>query len=216
MEHHVGEGGVHGGLLQGQVGGIAAAQLDAVRSGGLELGSGGVQHRLAVVHGDDAHAQPGQLQGQDAGSGAHVADPQLRRHQACDRAGAQRIVVEDLAQGVPLGTDAVEPRAGAVRAFGEHLGERRRVALGGRVVAPGASRQLPGVAPDPIGRSREAVVHERSVAPVAQQSDLAQDGEMARHARLGHAQHAHQLPARRALRARAARGFAPGSGRPGS
>src|SRR5262249_41783903 len=130
---------------------------------------------------------------QDPRARAEGGDAQARRHEPRDGAAAQRVVVEHLAQRVPLGPDRVEEAARAVGARRHHLRQRRDVARARRVAIEVLPHELPRVAPRSLRGRIEAIEHVGAVAPVAQQARLAQDREVPRYARLRHSEHIHQL-----------------------
>ena len=90
-------------------------------------------------------------------------DPQARRDQTIDRAGAQHVVVEDLAKAVPLGADGVEEAARAGAARLDDAPAHRIVALGGGIAAEAA---LAAGAPSHVApikaRAEEAAGEDRS------------------------------------------------------
>ncbi len=199
VDHHVGQRRVHLGIFQRQRARLALAQLDAGQALLRELGARGFEHARRVIDRDHPQAQPRELGGQDPGARADVGDDELGADEPRDGAGAQRVVVEDLAQGVPLGAHGVEEAARARGARLHHAPQRGGVALGGGIVAQVAGHELPALAPGPLPGQCEAVEDVGPVAAVPDQARLAQDRQVPRHARLRHPEHVHQLLDRQLL-----------------
>ena len=149
----MGEGGVDLGIAQREARRVAETQIDVQTGFPLELGAGGVQHPRRVIHGDHPKPGPRQLQGEDAGPGADVGDPQSGRDQARQRPRPQQVVAPDLSQGVPLRTHRVEEGAAAGSPRLDHPGQGRQVSIRGGVVSEGTADQLPRLPPVPASRA---------------------------------------------------------------
>jgi hypothetical protein len=126
-------------------------------------------------------------------SASGSAEAQPLGHEPSERARAQQVVAPHLAQRVPLRADRVEEGAAARAARLEHARQGGEVALASRVAGEVARGELPGVAPGSVGGQGELVEDEGALAAIAHDAGLAQDPEVPRDARLGHAEHFHQL-----------------------
>ena len=129
VQHHVRERRVERSVLDRQRARLARAQLDARRRPRRRAS----RARPSSMRGEwstaiTREAEPRELAGEDPGAGADVGDAQAAAHEPGHRAAAQRVVVEHLAQRVPLGPDRVEEAARAVGARRHHLRERGDVA----------------------------------------------------------------------------------------